>query len=176
MCQTRLGRLLYFIVPDTLRKREARGWHPIVCCVRLWRRAWRCWGNRRTPVEWPASFTHHANPEELSHARQTVLSQIIENRKVEAHKSLTFRYPTLTFCLKKANLRQNPTGSWRGLARRGGTASMRRRTRCWGSSKRRRRRRSRGCGATRRWYRRGSGASSGGNRSLYETISRTREV
>ena len=27
--------------------------------------------NRRTPVEWPVSFTHHSTPEEPSHARQT---------------------------------------------------------------------------------------------------------
>ena len=26
---------------------------------------------RQTPVEWPASCTHHSTPEELSHARQT---------------------------------------------------------------------------------------------------------
>src|SRR6266446_2697154 len=34
---------------------------------------------------------------------QRVLSQSTENRKVEARKSLTFRHPTCTICLKKAN-------------------------------------------------------------------------
>src|SRR5262249_15437633 len=39
--------------------------------------------------------------------RQTALSQITENRKVETCKSLIFRNTLLRFCLKKANLRQN---------------------------------------------------------------------
>ncbi len=37
----------------------------------------------------------------------TVLSQITENRKVEARKSLIFRHTVFTFSLKNATLRQN---------------------------------------------------------------------
>jgi len=40
-----------------------------------------------------------------------VLSQITENRKVEARKSLIFRHTIFTFGLKNANLRQNPLES-----------------------------------------------------------------
>ena len=40
--------------------------------------------------------------------QKAALSQISENRKVEARKSLTFQYPTCRFCLKKAHLRQSP--------------------------------------------------------------------
>src|SRR5712691_10310181 len=36
-----------------------------------------------------------------------VLSQITENRKVEARKSLIFRHTVFTFSLKNATLRQN---------------------------------------------------------------------
>jgi hypothetical protein len=39
---------------------------------------------------------------------QAVLSQIIENRKVEVRKSLIFRHTVFTFGLKNATLRQNP--------------------------------------------------------------------
>src|SRR5215831_11496744 len=39
--------------------------------------------------------------------RGWVLSQITENRKVEARKSLIFHHTIFTFGLKKANLRQN---------------------------------------------------------------------
>jgi hypothetical protein len=35
------------------------------------------------------------------------MSQITENRKVEARKPLIFQYPIFGFCLQKATLRQN---------------------------------------------------------------------
>ena len=38
-----------------------------------------------------------------------ILSQITENRKVEARKSLIFRHTIFTFGLKNATLRQNRT-------------------------------------------------------------------
>jgi hypothetical protein len=41
-------------------------------------------------------------------ALHQALSQITENRKVEARKPLIFRNPICGFCLKKANLRQSP--------------------------------------------------------------------
>ena len=37
----------------------------------------------------------------------TALSQITENRKVEAPKALIFRDPIFGFCLQKATLRQS---------------------------------------------------------------------
>jgi hypothetical protein len=41
-----------------------------------------------------------------------VLSQITENRKVEARKSLILQHTIFTFGLKKATLRQNPLAYW----------------------------------------------------------------
>src|SRR5215472_15524326 len=41
-------------------------------------------------------------------ARRTALSQITENRKVWARKSLIFQYTVSGFCLEKAILRQSP--------------------------------------------------------------------
>src|SRR5262249_18310627 len=44
-----------------------------------------------------------------SAGRRGALSQITENRKVEALKPLIFRDPIFGFCLQKATLRQSPT-------------------------------------------------------------------
>jgi IS1 family transposase len=63
-----------------------------------------------------AKFWVNGNQDELL----SVLSQITENRKVEARKSLIFRHTIFTFGLKNADLRQNPLDrawAWRGAAR-----------------------------------------------------------
>jgi hypothetical protein len=44
--------------------------------------------------------------------RWMVLSQITENRKVEARKSLIFQHTIFAFGLKKVNLRQNRVAWW----------------------------------------------------------------
>jgi transposase-like protein len=47
-------------------------------------------------------------PRPTAKAQAWALSQITENRKVEAPKPLIFQYPIFGFCLQKATLRQSP--------------------------------------------------------------------
>jgi hypothetical protein len=60
----------------------------------------------------------------LGQLQSAALSQITENRKVEARKSLIFQHTIFTFSPKKATLRQNPSMRRSSRRRVGGASSV----------------------------------------------------